>query len=157
MKSQTASLAYARRLLRAAVTVAGAGVTAVVLASPSSAAIYDKQIAVDCPQPYSQECNAVGGADFPADGDLFVEFRGDPRACADIIGHIYVNGNEFASGRTGPGQNNFAAYINGSDVPSWGDNRYHVTMRADGVPGGCNTGSMSGWAGTLHVETGNDA
>jgi hypothetical protein len=29
--------------------------------------------------------------------------------------------------------------------------------RAEGVLGGCNTGSMSGWAGTLHVETGSDA
>jgi hypothetical protein len=141
-------------------TAAAAAATvmaAIALASPASAAIYDKRIAVNCPAPFSQECNAVGGADVPADGDLFVEFRGDPKACADIIGHILVNGVEFLSGQTGPGQNNFAGYINGSDVPSWGDNKYHVTMRADGVPGGCNTGSMSGWAGTLHVETGSDA
>ncbi|MDT5399655.1 MAG: hypothetical protein QOK33_2886 [Mycobacterium sp.] len=27
----------------------------------------------------------------------------------------------------------------------------------DGVLGGCNTGSMSGWSGTLHVETDADA
>jgi hypothetical protein len=143
--------------LRTAGIIAATGATAVALASPASAGIYDKRIAVDCPQPFSQECPALGATDVPADGDLFVEFRGDPKACADIIGHILVNGVEFASGQTGPGQNNFASYINGADVPSWGDGKYHVTMRADGVPGGCNTGSMSGWAGTLHVETGNDA
>jgi hypothetical protein len=142
---------------RIAMIAAAVGVTALALASPASAEKYDKRIAVDCPQPYSQECNAVGGIDVPADGDLFVEFRGAPNACADIIGHIYVNGVEFGNGQTGPGQNNFATYINGSDVPEWPDRRYHITMRADGVLGGCNTGSMSGWAGNLYVETGNDA
>jgi hypothetical protein len=152
MNSHTTSI-----LLRGAATGAAIGIVAVALAGPASAGIYDRRIAVDCPQPFSQECNAVGGYDVPADGDLFVEFRGDPKACADIIGHMYVNGVEFGSGQTGPGQNNFAMYVNGADVPSWGDSRYHVTMRADGIPGGCNTGSMSGWAGVLHVETGNDA
>jgi hypothetical protein len=156
MNSHTASVA-GRILFRGAATVAATGIAAVALAGPASAGIYDKRIAVDCPQPYSQQCEAAAGNDVPADGDMFVEFRGDPKACADIIGHIYVNGVEFASGQTGPGQNNFATYINGADVPSSPDNKYHVAMRADGVLGGCNTGSMSGWAGTLHVETGNDA
>ncbi len=27
----------------------------------------------------------------------------------------------------------------------------------DGVQGGCNTGSMSGWSGTLNVQTNKDA
>jgi hypothetical protein len=111
---------------------------------------------VDCPKPYSQECDAVGAVTVPADGDLFIEFRGDPGACADIIGHFYVNGVEVGTGQTGPGRNNFARYVNGSDVPER-DGQYHVTMKADGVLGGCNTGEMSGWAGTLHVETGSDA
>jgi hypothetical protein len=134
-----------------------AGVAALALASPASAGVYDRWIAVDCPKPYSQDCNAVGATAVPAEGDLFVEFRGAPGACADIIGHILVNGVEFASDQTGPGRNNFATYVNASDVPQWPDNNYHVTMRADGVLGGCNTGEMSGWAGTLHVETGDDA
>jgi hypothetical protein len=146
-----------KTIIRTAVTAAATTAAALALAGPASAGIYDKRIAVNCPQPYSQECNAVGESVVPADGDLFVEFRGDPKACADVIGHIYVNGVEFGSDRTGPARNNFALYINGADVPSWGDGKYHVTMRADGVPGGCNTGSMSGWAGTLHVETGSDA
>jgi hypothetical protein len=32
-----------------------------------------------------------------------------------------------------------------------------VEVQMDGVLGGCNTGSMSGWSGTLHVETYDDA
>ncbi len=146
-----------KAIARTAAVAAASGATALALASPASAATYDPWIAVDCPRPFSQECNADGKYAVPADGDLFLEFRGDPNACADIIGHFYVNGVEFGSGQTGPGQNNFATYVNGADVPEWPDQKHHVAMRAEGVPGGCNAGEMSGWAGTLHIETGDDA
>ncbi|MDT5091484.1 MAG: hypothetical protein QOH60_847 [Mycobacterium sp.] len=146
-----------KKFLGTSVISSAIAAAALTLASPASAQILDRRIAVDCPQPFSQECMADGKVAVPANGDLFIEFRGDPKACADIIGHISVNGVEFGSGQTGPGRNNFAFYVNGADVPSWPDNQYHIAMRADGVPGGCNTGAMSGWAGILHIETGSDA
>ena len=130
---------------------------ALALASPASAGIHDKYIAVDCPRPYSQECNAEGVMDVRANGDVFITFAADPGGCADIIGHFFVNGVEFASQQISPGQNDVGVYINESDIPAWPDGRYHIAMRADGVPGGCNTGEMSGWAGHLHAQTGPDA
>jgi hypothetical protein len=144
--------------LRAAVAAAATAATALTLASPASAGTYDKWIAVTCPPPLSQECNATGGIDVPADGGMFVTFTGDSRAgCASIIEHVLVNGVEFASKQVAPGQDDVGVYIEESDIPQWPDRKYHVAIRADGVLGGCNTGSMSGWAGQLHVETGADA
>jgi hypothetical protein len=142
---------------RIAMIAAAAGVTALALASPASAETYDKRIAVDCPQPYSQTCNKSAGIDVPGDGPLFVTFTGDPGGCAGIIEHVIVNGKEWASTQVGPGQNDGGFLIGASDYPQWPDRKAHVAIRADGVLGGCNTGSMSGWAGNLHVETGDDA
>jgi hypothetical protein len=142
---------------RSMVVVAATGVAALALASPASAGQYKSRLAVDCPPPFSQECNATGDYAVPADGTLYVSFHGDPGACADIVEHIRVNGVEFASGRVGPGQSDVGVYIEASDIPPSEDGQYHISLLADGVLGGCNNGSMSGWAGLLEVETGNDA
>jgi hypothetical protein len=144
-------------LTRAAAITAATGATALALASPASAKTYSQAIAVNCPQPFSQSCPATGKFAVPADGPLFVSFSGDPGACADINEHIYVNGVAFGPAQVGPGTTDQGYHVNKSDVPGWPDGKYHIEVRADGVLGGCNTGSMSGWSGTLHVEVGDDA
>ncbi|MDT5013817.1 MAG: hypothetical protein QOH57_5434 [Mycobacterium sp.] len=146
-----------RAVVRAAALAAAAAVTALTLASPASAKIYWQPIGVSCPAPFSQSCAASAKFAVPADGPLFVSFSGDRGACADMIEHIYVNGVEVATAQVGPGTTDQGYYVNPSDVPAWPDDKYHIEVRGDGVLGGCNTGSMSGWSGLLHVETGDDA
>jgi hypothetical protein len=144
-------------IARTAAMTAATGVVLVALANPASAQTYDKWIAVDCPPPFSQTCSKTAGIEVPGSGGLFVTFTGDPGSCAAIIEHVIVNGKEWASSQVGPGQNDGGFFIGASDYPQWPDRKAHVAIQADGVLGGCNTGSMSGWAGNLHVENGDDA
>jgi hypothetical protein len=70
-----------------------------------------------------------------------------PAACAPGNARIFVDGRQQASAVVQPGQNDGGHHF----TVSPGDHLVEVQM--DGVLGGCNTGSMSGWSGSLHVET----
>ncbi|SPM31830.1 hypothetical protein [Mycobacterium terramassiliense] len=123
--------------------------TALALASPASANTYTKFLAVDCPQPYSQTCTPrqgiqVGGSGTP----YFITFTGDPHACAPGEVHIFVDGAEEGHSQVQPGQP--AHFFR---VPHGPGNNHTVDVQMDGVLGGCNKGAMSGWSGTLEVQT----
>jgi hypothetical protein len=136
----------------AAVAVA-AGFTALALASPASASKFDKHLAQDCPQPYSQNCPPRQGMTAYTNGPLFVAFTadGNPPACAPGRARIFLDGKEWGSAVVQPGQNDRGYFIQATP------GSHLVEVQMDGVQGGCNTGSMSGWSGTLHVETDQDA
>jgi hypothetical protein len=84
---------------------------------------------------------------------LFVTFTadGNPPACAPMRARIFIDGKEWGSNIVQPGQNDGGYYI---DVAP---GSHLIEVQGDGVRGGCNTGAMSGWSGTLHVETDDDA
>jgi polyisoprenoid-binding protein YceI len=86
-------------------------------------------------------------------GPLFVTFTadGNPPSCAPGKARIFIDGKEWGSAVLQPGQNDGGYYIDASP------GAHKVSVQMDGVLGGCNTGSMSGWSGTLHVETDADA
>ncbi|GLP81744.1 hypothetical protein TUM20984_31640 [Mycobacterium antarcticum] len=144
----------AKTIARTAALAAAAGCTALALASPASAQKSDTHLAVDCPQPFSQSCDKKSRAiSFPTDGRLFVSFTADPNppACAPGRARIFVDGREWGSNIVQPGQNDGGYFI--ETTPG----RHTVQVQMDGVLGGCNTGSMSGWSGNLRVETDADA
>lgn len=136
-----------------ALLTAATGLTALALASPASAGKFDKHLAVDCPQPYSQNCSPKAGMTAYTNGPLFVTYTadGNPPSCAPGMARIFIDGNEWGSAVVQPGQNDGGYYM---DVAP---GSHLVEVQMDGVLGGCNTGSMSGWSGTLHVETYDDA
>ncbi|MDT5340012.1 MAG: hypothetical protein QOD90_5517 [Mycobacterium sp.] len=137
-----------------AALAAAVGCTALALASPASAQKTDRHYAVDCPQPFSQTCDKkTQGLSMPTTGPLFVSFTADPNppACAPGRARIFIDGNEWGSNIVQPGQNDGGYFIQTSP------GRHVIQVQMDGVLGGCNTGSMSGWSGTLHVETDADA
>jgi hypothetical protein len=144
-----------KAIARTAVVAAAAGFTALALASPASAEKFDKHLAVNCPQPFSQSCPPRSGLKVTAldYSGLFVTFTADPNppSCAAGKARIFVDGKEWGSAIVQPGGNDGGYFIPTTPGP------YTVEVQMDGVPGGCNTGSMSGWSGTLHVETGKDA
>jgi hypothetical protein len=136
-----------------AALVAATGCSAIVWAPPAAAATFSKHLAVDCPQPYSQSCPPRDGISVTTQGPVGAEFTadGNPPACAPgyvriYFGHLLVN-----EGTVEPGNTLKAA----TKLPSPGT--YEINVQVDGVLGGCNTGAMSGWSGTLHVETDADA
>lgn len=142
---------------RAAATVgllaATAAGMALAFASPSSAAVYDKFLGVDCPQPFSQNCAVRQGLTVDTNGPLFVTFTADsnPPSCAPGRARIFIDGSEWGSAVVWPDENDGGYYMDVSP------GSHTVEVQMDGVLGGCNTGSMSGWTGYLHVETNADA
>lgn len=120
---------------------------------PVSTTKFDKHLAVDCPQPYSQTCSPRQGMTVKTSGPLFVTYTadGNPPSCAPGKARIFIDGNEWGSAVVQPGQDDGGYYIDVTPAS------HAVEVQMDGVLGGCNTGAMSGWSGTLHVETDDDA
>lgn len=123
---------------------------ALALAVPASATTIDKYIDVPaCNEPQTQLCTPVPSIPFHAkySGPVLVEFTANRNHCADMIAHIIVDGNEWGSNTVSPGQSD-----EGYEIPmEKGD--HTIGVQAEGIEGGCNTGSVSAWGGTLHIET----
>jgi hypothetical protein len=140
------------RILKATATTAtlaaAAALTALALASPASAKTYSKFIAVDCPQPYSQDCPPRKGITVAeSNTPYYVRFSPDARACAPGVARIFLDGVEQAHSDVLVGVP--AQFF---DIPN-SPGSHTIEVQMDGKLGGCNTGAMSGWAGTLEVQT----
>lgn len=142
-----------KAIARTAAVATVAGCTALALASPASAGKFNRHLAVNCPAPFSQSCPPRSGLNVSTTGNLFVTFTADPNppACAAGKARIFVDGNEWGSAIVQPGGNDGGYFI--PTTPG----AHLVEVQMDGVLGGCNTGAMSGWSGTLRVETDKDA
>jgi hypothetical protein len=110
--------------------------------------IWERHLAVDCPQPYSQTCAPRQGVTVYSNGPVFVTFSGDPSACAPGNARIFADGKQQGSAVVQPGQSDGGYHFNVAPGV------HLVEVQMDGILGGCNTGAMSGWSGNLHVETG---
>ena len=130
------------------------GCVPLALADPGASKNYDKHLAVDCPQPYSQTCPPRQGISFDSSGDtsdfanFFFQADPSPPACLPGLVTLYVDGNPV-----GPPE---LVQPGGATK----DHSMHLKLGAhlveaqmQGTLGGCNTGAMSGWSGTLYVNT----
>jgi hypothetical protein len=135
-----------------AALVAATGCSVIVWAPPAAAAIFSKHLTVDCPQPYSQSCPPTDGMTVTTQGPVGAQFIADPNPPACAPGYVQIHFGHFLmnEGTINPGGTLNAA----ADIPA---GTYDVRVRVDGILGGCNTGAMSGWSGTLNVETDADA
>jgi hypothetical protein len=80
---------------------------------------------------------------------IFVEFIASPSHCSDIVAHVFFDGREVASSVVGPGQSDGGHEIPVEDSAA-GLNM--VAVQAEGVTGGCNTGTLASWAGRLRTS-----
>lgn len=137
---------------KTALLAAAIGCSALALAPPAAAAKLNKHLAVDCPQPYSQTCSPKQGLSVTTAGPLYAVFTadGNPPSCAPGVAAIFFGDKMVNRTQLEPGQTLAA----GRDLAP---GTYQVDVQMSGVLGGCNTGSMSGWSGTLSVETDDDA
>jgi hypothetical protein len=148
-------------LARTAVAVATVGVSALALAAPAWAGEYlitEKYIGIE-------NCNVIGlGQICPTREhmktgwenriqytnprnveSIKVEFTANQNHCSDMIAHVYFDGKEWGSNIVHPGGSD-----GGYEIPS--DYGLHqVAIQAEGVEGGCNTGSVSAWGGVMRV------
>ena len=92
-----------------------------------------------------QLCTPIPTVALPTDGVLQVRFDASATHCSPMIAHLLVDGVErFASGALAPGQGTAVL-----DFGSVAAGVHAVGVQAEGVVGGCNTGTTQIWEGTL--------
>lgn len=141
--------------------VAGSGLAAVGFAGPASAdTVVDQPLGVGQCQPNtSQTCPQEPRVDYtvPGPGQIRAHYTADPGHCSDI--EVRMVGNNATYGaypisewtRIGPGQTADSAKTDVDGGPQF------VEVQARGIEGGCNTGHLDAWGGTLRVDFTSDA
>jgi hypothetical protein len=82
-------------------------------------------------------------------GVLQVKYLAPRMHCSKVKIHFFVDHGEKAlSGAIAPGES--AGYFDLGPVPT---GRHEVSLQAEGVPGGCNTGRLISWQGSITVWT----
>lgn len=136
-----------RAVVRAVVAAAATGVAAITLAGNASALDQYVEI-VDCKTaPGEQLCSlerqfAYHHGDAPG---VRIEFTANNGHCSDIIAKVRVDGQAVAGIIVGPGERD------GGVVVPLGPGRHVFSIGAEGLPGGCNTGRLASWGGTVHI------
>ncbi len=139
-----------RRMVSVAVFAAVA-VVAVLLAPPVSAVQLTQYIEVPQCQPANgQMCAQSPEVAFTAaQGDrLRIQFTANANHCADIL--VRFNIDNYPQGdwqQVGPGQ----TVTRPSVSTGAGDHLLSVTAR--GIEGGCNTGVLNSWGGTVRIDS----
>lgn len=137
------------RVVGFAGTATAAACAALALSVPAVALSIEQYIEVaQCQPATSQVCPQVPEVTFTADeADFYlVQFTANQNHCADMIAHVLIDGYQQFSARVGPGQtaqkNLFVTSGN------------HVLgVRAEGIEGGCNTGVVNSWGGTVRINS----
>lgn len=128
------------------VTAAGAG--GLALAGPASAKPFVQDSYIEVPQcqpATSQLCPQIPTASVGAIMSPTVSFTANSNHCSDIIAHVFIDGTEFGSDLLEPGETT-------PDFPLEDLQPHTVGIQAEGIPGGCNTGHVDAWGGTLHFK-----
>jgi hypothetical protein len=139
-----------------AALVTGSGLAAVGFAGPASAdTVADQAVGVaQCQPNTSQKCPQDAQVDYnvPADGLVQAHFTANANHCSDI--NVRLIKDEPSTGwypmsdwmRVGPGQTVDSPK---SDRTAGG---HVIKVQAEGIDGGCNTGHLDAWGGTLRVD-----
>ncbi len=158
------TLSHVMRMLSVvAATVAGSGLAAVGFAGPASAdTVVDQPLGVGQCQPNtSQTCPQEPQVNYilPGPGQIVAHYTADPGHCSDIEVRMSSDNPTYGSYammpnwvRIGPGQTADTPKV---DVAAGGP--HFVTVMARGIEGGCNTGHLDAWGGTLRVDFTPDA
>jgi hypothetical protein len=129
-----------------------AGIAALALASPASAVSIEQYIEVpQCQPATSQVCPQVPEVNFTAGNGtsgefVMVQFTANQNHCADMIAHILLDGYPQFSAPVGPGQTAQRKVFAGGG-------NHVLGVRAEGIEGGCNTGVVNSWGGTVRIDS----
>ena len=139
--------------LRSTCAAAVAAVAALTLAGPA-AAEEDHQIFLDNCNADNQSGDACVYTTIVKNNPegIYVQFISSPDMCSNITANIGVGEPQphiIGADLVSPGQAGTKYYIAGSADPNASAT---VFVHPTGHTGGCNTGGLAEWAGTLHVE-----
>jgi hypothetical protein len=145
--------AVMRSVVGTLAAITATGCAALVLAGPASAGplVLDEYIEVPKCEPFGksyQGCAQVVYRQAYIDSpSVKVEFTASSSHCSSIIARVFVDGREWGSNVVRPGQRD-----GGYEIPLDRKGLHKFGVQAEGIPGGCNTGAISSWGGTLHIE-----
>jgi len=139
-----------KTIARAAAVVAATGGAALALAAPASAAIYsDQYIEVSNCHTQSEVCAGIIPTVSAGPAiSVGVSFTANANHCADMRAHFLANGQEFGSGVVGASQTTDTFYVPQPSMSA----PTTIGVLAEGIPGGCNPGSIYAWGGVVHIE-----
>jgi hypothetical protein len=129
----------------------GAATAGVVLAPPAAAEVHITQYGEvpQCQPNTSQECPQEPEIRFTAGKNESIEarFTANANHCSDILVRFLVD--HYPQGdymRAGPSQTVSVGFTTTS-----GDRV--LSVQAKGITGGCNTGVLNAWGGTVHLDS----
>src|SRR6185437_8391094 len=134
--------------------IAGLGTAGVLLAPSAAAAVHVEQYieVPQCQPATSQECPQTPEVTYTADqenGQVRAQFTANANHCSDISVRFSRDGYGPMSDwlRVGPSQTVSASFNTG------GTGQHILRVAAKGLPGGCNTGVLNAWGGTVRVDS----
>lgn len=135
-------------IAKGCVVVTASCAMALTLAGPAFAKPYVQDSYIEVPQcnpATSQLCPQIPTASVGPIMSPVVSFTANSNHCSDIIAHIFIDGVEWGSDLLEPGETT-------PDFPLEDLQPHTVGVQAEGIPGGCNTGKVDAWGGTLHFK-----
>lgn len=139
-------------ITRTAIAATATAVAVLALAAPAPARppfpIVQAVGVANCTQAEGQLCPGILSAPpiDPRTPTVKVEFTASADHCSEIIARIIVDGNRWISSRLGPGESD-----GGYNIPL-GPGQHSIGVQGEGITGGCNTGRLASWGGTLRIE-----
>jgi hypothetical protein len=138
-----------RALLTA--VIVGIGTAGLAVAPPATAELHLEQYieVPQCEPATGQRCPQTPEVRFTAgEGDkLQATFTGNANGCSDALIRFNVDGYPQSDWlRVGPNQTVASDYFNRS-----GD--HVLSVSAEGIEGGCNTGILNSWGGTVRIDS----
>ncbi|AFM16462.1 hypothetical protein Mycch_1670 [Mycolicibacterium chubuense NBB4] len=145
------SVKFARRHRRVATgMMTGILTTALVLAPPAAALHVEQYIEVpQCQPATSQVCPQSPEVRFTAGQNdrIQAQFTANANHCSDILVRFNVDNYPQSEWlRVGPGQTVTSPFFDRSG-------EHVLSVTAQGVEGGCNTGVLNAWGGTVRIDS----
>lgn len=138
----------------ATVMIGGIGTAGIALAPPAAAVHAEQYISTYCRPATDQDCRqpAVLRFDLPTDDWVQPSFTNAADGCSDISVRFSVSpagtpGTLSSSYRLSPGQTAVGPHAHMSA------GAMQVSVFATGIEGGCNTGALMAWGGTVSVDS----
>lgn len=125
-------------------------VVTVVFGIPPAATHVEQHVTAYCSPPRGQECFAHTSVHFDAlmGERATVRYTPDPQGCSDANFYFAIDGKEDAEAHRGrPGLT-----IDGPEFRIDRTGGHDVSLRAVGIEGGCNTGTLQSWGGTVVID-----
>jgi len=126
------------------------GAAGVAVAPPAVADQVGEYVRGYCSPPNGQDCNARPSIHFDAHiaEKVLASFNNDANGCSDIVVRFYLDGRQISApaiARPGSTVTAPVAYTKTAGG-------HELSVGATGVKGGCNTGTLEAFGGTLSAD-----